>query len=135
VFDDHLHPRSELAVEGSGVEEEEERQPDADELEAVEEEQEEEVYTAVEEDEAGDASLDQLLEGRAASPPGNPEGGDEETDIMALASERDLEVREPIQPRVTPLVNRKEFVCARCHLVKPRVQLVDAERGLCRDCA
>jgi hypothetical protein len=41
---------------------------------------------------------------------------------------------EPLPSVVVPIKDRQEFVCSNCHLVKARVQLADAARGLCRDC-
>jgi hypothetical protein len=52
---------------------------------------------------------------------------------MALVPGRDT-IDERISSRVIPIKDRQEFVCARCRLVKPRVQLADPQRGLCRDC-
>ena len=53
---------------------------------------------------------------------------------MALSSEADTPIREPLPTRVIPIRDREEFVCNRCHLVKRKSQLADAERMLCRDC-
>jgi hypothetical protein len=53
---------------------------------------------------------------------------------MALSSEADKSIREPLPTRVIPIRDREEFVCTRCHLVKRKSQLADAERMLCRDC-
>jgi hypothetical protein len=53
---------------------------------------------------------------------------------MALSSEAKTPLREPLPTRVIPIRDREEFVCSRCHLVKAKVQLADAERMLCRDC-
>jgi hypothetical protein len=80
------------------------------------------------------ASLEELLAQRAAARRGT-EDADEDSDIMALSSEAKARSEEPLTTRVAPVRDRQEFVCARCHLVKPRVQLADPERGLCRDCA
>lgn len=64
-----------------------------------------------------------------------PDDADDETeDIMALSSEAATPVREPLPSRVIPIRDREEFVCNRCHLVKKKVQLADADKGLCRDC-
>ena len=60
--------------------------------------------------------------------------GEDDDDIMALASEKEPTSLEPLPTTVIPIKDRKEFVCNRCHLVKARVQLADEERGLCRDC-
>lgn len=80
------------------------------------------------------ASLEELLAQRAAARRGTDDP-DEDTDIMALSSEAKARTEEPLTTRIAPLRARQEFVCARCHLVKPRVQLANPERGLCRDCA
>jgi hypothetical protein len=86
------------------------------------------------EDEEDESSLEELLAQRAAARRGTDEAEDED-DLMGLASEPDtIAPLEPIPARVIPLKDRQEFVCNRCRLVKARVQLADAERGLCRDC-
>ena len=96
---------------------------DADEEEAVEEEEEE-----------GDqASLEALLAQRSAARRAGDDT-EEDTDIMALTSERVEPLNEPLPERATPVKGGQEFVCNSCHLVKQRVQLADEKRGLCRDC-
>jgi hypothetical protein len=85
------------------------------------------------EDESDPASLDELLAQRAAARRGSDDS-DDEAEIMSFASERDEPVLETLRTRTTPLQHRQEFVCNNCHLVKPRVQLADPGRGLCRDC-
>jgi hypothetical protein len=88
---------------------------------------------ALDDDDGSDqASLDELLARRAAS-----EGDDsaEDGDITQLSSEERAPVLEHTRAVVTPVREREEFVCKSCHLVKPRVQLADGRRGLCRDCA
>jgi hypothetical protein len=84
-------------------------------------------------DDSEQASLEELLAQRAAVRRGTDDS-DEDSDIMALASELKTNYRESSMTRVAPVRARQEFVCARCHLVKPRVQLADGTRGLCRDC-
>lgn len=84
-------------------------------------------------DDSEQASLEELLAQRAAGRRGTDDS-DEDSDIMALASELKKPDHESAMTRVAPVRARQEFVCARCHLVKPRVQLADAERRLCRDC-
>jgi hypothetical protein len=91
-----------------------------------------EEAAAGEEEGDGSASLDELLAQRAASRRSSDEDDDEE--ILALVSERDEPLRDSINPRVTPIKDRQEFVCNRCHLVKAKSQLADPQRGLCRDC-
>ena len=94
----------------------------------------EEADSGTDEDVEG-ASLDELLAERAASKRASDDN-DDDADIMVLATEVHAPATEPLTPvRVAPVRDREEFVCRSCHLVKPRVQLADAERGLCRDCA
>jgi hypothetical protein len=94
---------------------------------------EEALAATGDEEESEEASLEELLSQRAAARRGTDESDDDE-DIMALASEKEPIALEPLPTTVIPIEDRKEFVCNRCHLVKARVQLADAERGLCRDC-
>ena len=83
-------------------------------------------------DDSDETSLDELLAQRAARR--SPEEPEEDVeDIMTLSSEKDAP-REPLPTRVVPIRDREEFVCNRCHLVKKRVQLADADKGYCRDC-
>jgi hypothetical protein len=117
---------------------------DLDDLEDVEDPDLDVDPAADEEDDEGDdsgadedseqASLEELLAQRAAARRGTDDS-DEDSDIMALSSEAKARTEEPLTTRIAPLRARQEFVCARCHLVKPRVQLANPERGLCRDCA
>ena len=80
-------------------------------------------------DEAGpESSLDELLARRAAK--AALEG--EEDGLADLISLLD-DAPGRLQAKAPP--PRLEFVCSRCRLVKPRVQLSDATRLLCRDCA
>jgi hypothetical protein len=99
----------------------------------VDDEDEEALAATGDEEESEEASLEELLSQRAAARRGTDESDDDE-DIMALASEKEPIALEPLPTTVIPIEDRKEFVCNRCHLVKARVQLADAERGLCRDC-
>jgi hypothetical protein len=85
-------------------------------------------------EESDQASLEELLAQRAASRR-ETDDADEDSDIMALSSEAKAGSAGSLITRIGPLRARHEFVCARCHLVKPRVQLADPEQGLCRDCA
>ena len=86
------------------------------------------------EDEEDESSLEELLAQRAAARRGTDES-DEDEELLGLASEPEvIPAIEPLPARVIPLKDRQEFVCNRCRLVKARVQLADAERGLCRDC-
>jgi hypothetical protein len=130
--------REEIERPGGDPEAELEDEPALDELEDDEEpdedEEPEEVVAVPDEDEESDsASLDALLAQRAAARRGTDDADDDE-DIMSLASQRDEALREPLVSRVSPIRNRQEFVCNRCHLVKAKTQLADPQRGLCRDC-
>lgn len=80
------------------------------------------------EDEA--ASWDELLERRGAA---GSEGDDDVIDLMSTPDPPEP-VTEAQHARAVPLREGQEFVCRSCHLVKPRTQLADASRGLCRDC-
>ena len=118
------------------TETEAEQEPEAEqEAEAEEEpsagpEVDEEVVSL--DDELQQASLEQLRDQRTTR---KQLDLDENEDLLALVSDADEPEAEPTPARVTPMKNRQEFVCARCRLVKPRVQLADPARGLCRDCA
>lgn len=121
-----------LTFEERDVEEPEALEGDDDDVEDPEE-VEAELASSSEEDESDETSLDELLAQRAARRA--PDEADDETeDIMALSSEADTPIREPLPSRVIPIRDREEFVCNNCHLVKKRVQLADADKGLCRDC-
>jgi len=77
-----------------------------------------------------ESSLDELLARRAANAALE---GEEEARLADLGSLLDDGWAERRVKAAPP--KRPEFVCARCRLVKPRVQLSDAARPLCRDCA
>ena len=96
--------------------------------------EEDEGDALADDEEDGDsASLDQILAQRAASRPGDD--ADDDSDILAITGEADDEpVVEPLPSRIAPIEEGEEFVCNSCFLVKPRVQLADAQRGYCRDC-
>ena len=102
-----------------------------------EDEDEEDDATAAipdEDEEEGQASLEELLAQRAAARRGTDDA-DDDSDIMTLSSEKDEPVALVDLPaRATPIKAGEEFVCKNCFLVKPRVQLADEARGLCRDC-
>lgn len=105
-----------------------------DELEADEDDEDLALAATDDEDEEDESSLEELLAQRAAARRGTDDSDDDD-DILSLASEPEtIPVIEPLPASVIPLKDRQEFVCNRCHLVKARVQLADAERGLCRDC-
>jgi hypothetical protein len=113
---------------------EDEVEPEADEVEGLERELDDEASPAADDEEESDqASLDELLAQRRAAKRGSD--ADDEADIMAFRPEPTGSGNERIPVRIAPVRDQQEFVCKRCHLVKPRVQLADAARGLCRDCA
>lgn len=85
-----------------------------------------------EDEDSDEASLEELLAQRSKRKVS--EDADDTEDIMALASEREPKMKEPLPSRVIPMRDRQEFVCTRCHLVKARSQLADTDRLLCRDC-
>ncbi len=115
------------------IENDEELDDDA-ELEGDEDDEELALAGSDDEDEEDESSLEELLAQRAAARRGTDETEDED-ELMGLSSEPDaIPPLEPIPARVIPLKDRQEFVCSRCRLVKARVQLADADRGLCRDC-
>jgi vacuolar-type H+-ATPase subunit H len=104
------------------VEDEEEVPAQAEE----EDEEEEAGGNRAEPEEEGEASLDEIL----AKKPDHAEDDDE----SILAMGRD-DRSETLSVKVEPKKDT-EFVCRKCHLVKPiRSQLVDKARMLCRDCA
>jgi hypothetical protein len=76
------------------------------------------------------ASWDELHERRGAA---GTEGDDDVIDLMS-APDPPEPVTEAQPARAAPVREGQEFVCRSCHLVKPRTQLADASRGLCRDC-
>ena len=114
-----------------------------DDEESVEVEEEEDEAVAVVEDEddtddvvedSDSTSLEELLARRTASRSVSDDPDeDEDEDLLALSSEARRKASPP-KSKVTPIRNREEFVCKRCFLLKPKVQLADAERMLCRDC-
>jgi hypothetical protein len=88
-----------------------------------------EELSAADLEEVPESSLDELLPRRAAK--SALEG--EENSLEELVSIRGDE--PPGHQARAALPTRSEFVCARCRLVKLRVQLSDASHALCRDCA
>ncbi len=90
------------------------------------------------EEEDGDASLDEILADRGSAKrsavTGDADDDDEEDIMAALVPDREPPILGPLPERVDPIKDRQEFVCNRCHLVKLKSQLADADRGLCRDC-
>jgi len=98
--------------------------------EAEEEAEDEEGGGAqAEAEEEGEASLDEIL---AKKPDDRAEGEDDDDSLLALGRD---DRSETLSVKVEPKKDT-EFVCRKCHLVKPiRSQLVDKTRMLCRDCA
>jgi hypothetical protein len=107
---------------------------DLEDVEALEDDEDEAEGAAEEDSESDQASWEELLAQRAASTR-TSDDPDDVAEIMAMSSEPRDAVRERLPTKVAPVRDRQEFVCKRCHLVKPRTQLADEERGLCRDCA
>lgn len=109
------------------AEEEEEFTADPDD----DEEDEEAAEAEIETEEEGEASLDEIL----AKKPEERVAADEEEDdesILTLGREDRIET---LSVKVEPKKDT-EFVCQKCHLVKPiRSQLADKVRMFCRDCA
>jgi hypothetical protein len=133
--DREYEDRDDLEALEGGAEVDDESSPEAegeeDESTAGTEEDDDDIVT-LDDDELPQASLEQLRDQRIAR---KRLDLDEDEDLLALVSDTDLPDAEAAPARVTPIESRQEFVCARCRLVKPRVQLADPARGLCRDCA
>lgn len=108
-----------------------------DDLEDLDSDEDEDEDDDDEDDDGGGGqeSLEELLDQKPSPKRGvaRPDS-DEDTDIMALTSERDDRVGARLPSRVTPIRDKEEFVCRGCYLVKSKWQLADKERGLCRDC-
>lgn len=117
VLDDDLEVDDDLAVDD-----------EVDEIEEAEAETPEE-----EEDEDTEASLDQILDQRAKAELGAVNDDDDDDDLLELVIEEVAGVT-PLRAKITPVKEKQEFVCARCHLVKNRSQMADPKRVLCRDC-
>jgi len=97
------------------------------------EEDEEEVSGAAqaEPEEEGEASLDEILAKKSDE---RASGEEEEEPESILSMGRDDRI-ETLSVKVEPKKDT-EFVCQKCHLVKPiRSQLKDKVRMYCRDCA
>ena len=105
-------------------------EPEADEepLEPTEDD----ATVLAEDGDAEQTSWEELLAQRAAKH--GAEDGDEVSDLMSLADEP-VPVVESAPRRPSGVRERGEFMCRSCHLVKPRTQLADEARVLCRDCA
>lgn len=83
-------------------------------------------------DDSEQESLDELLDQRRASRLASDEP-EEDDDLVALTS-IPISREAGVVVKASPVKDRHEFVCNRCHLVKAKVQLADTARGLCRDC-
>jgi hypothetical protein len=110
------------------VEEEEEFPADVEEDEDNEDAEGAEVEP---DDEAGDASLEEILTKKPEDRPA-PEEEDDEDSILSLGREERIET---LSVKVVPPDPNKEFTCRKCYLVKHRSQLADRKRMYCRDCA
>jgi len=130
VVVDDIDDELDILGEEDLVEEDEEESAEAEEEndEAVEDEDEADDVV----DDSDSTSLEELLAQRTASRQVSDDP-DEDEDLLALSSEARRKASPP-KSKVTPLRNREEFVCKRCFLLKPKVQLADSERMLCRDC-
>ena len=109
------------------VEDEEEVPAEAEE----EDEEEEAGGNRAEPEEEGEASLDEILAKKPEERVSAEEEDDDES-ILTLGREDRIET---LSVKVEPKKDT-EFVCKKCHLVKPiRSQLKDKVRMYCRDCA
>jgi hypothetical protein len=109
------------------VEEEEEFATDVDDEDEDDEAEGAEVEP---DDEAGDASLEEILTKKPEERPA-PEEEDDEDSILSLGREERIET---LSVKVVPPDPNKEFTCSNCYLVKHRSQLADKKRMFCRDC-
>jgi hypothetical protein len=109
------------------AQEEEEEFPD----EIPEAELAEEPAEAPPAEEVGDESIEDIL---ATRPEERIVAPEEEEDESLISLDRE-ERMETLSVRIVPR-QEGEFVCQKCHLVKPiRSQLADRRRMYCRDCA
>ena len=126
---DELDDELEVLDEDGDLEEDDDEESETEEGDEAEEEGEEESAVAEDSD---STSLEELIARRTAARQGTDDP-DEDDDLIALSSEATRK-DSSTKSKVTPLRNREEFVCKRCFLLKPKVQLADSERMLCRDC-
>jgi hypothetical protein len=121
-------------VDLDALDDEDEDLDDEDDESADEEKDDEEEadLTVVSDSDSEPTSLEALLDQRSAARRGTDDA-DEDEDFSDLSSEA-TRAETRAKSKVAPLRNREEFVCKRCFLLKPKVQLADPERMLCRDC-
>jgi hypothetical protein len=132
VVVDDIDDELDILGEEDLVEDEDEESAEAEEEDDEVVEDEDEADEVV--DDSDSTSLEELLAQRTASRQVSDDPDeDEDEDLLALSSEARRKASPP-KSKVTPLRNREEFVCKRCFLLKPKVQLADSERMLCRDC-
>ena len=132
-LDDELVDLDALDDEDEDLADDEDEDSAEEESEEEEEEEEEEADLAVASDSDSEpTSLEALLDQRSAARRGIDDP-DEDEDFSDLSSEA-TRAETRAKSKVAPLRNREEFVCKRCFLLKPKVQLADPERMLCRDC-
>jgi hypothetical protein len=129
VVVDDIDDELDILGEEDLVEDEDEESAEAEEEDDEVVEDEDEADEVV--DDSDSTSLEELLAQRTASRQVSDDP-DEDEDLLALSSEARRKASPP--KSITPIRNREEFVCKRCFLLKPKVQLADSERMLCRDC-
>jgi hypothetical protein len=129
---DELDEELDILGEGDLAEDDDEESAEAEEAEPEEEVEEEDDADDVVED-SESTSLEELLAQRTAARQVTDDP-DEDDDFVALSSEARRKSSPPKSRVTQTLRNREEFVCKRCFLLKPKVQLADSERMLCRDC-
>jgi hypothetical protein len=127
---DELDDELDILGEEDLADDDDEESPEVEEDEVgVEEDEDEDVV-----DVSDSTSLEELLAQRTAARQVSDDlDEDEDEDFISLTSD-ETRKKSPPKSKVTPLRNREEFVCKRCFLLKPKVQLADSERMLCRDC-
>lgn len=130
-LDEELVDLDSLDDEDEDLAEDEDEESAEDEKDDDEDEEEAELAVASDSD-TEPTSLEALLDQRSAARRGIDDP-DEDEDFSDLSSEA-TRAEKRAKSKVAPLRNREEFVCKRCFLLKPKVQLADPERMLCRDC-
>ena len=130
-LDDELVDLDSLDDEDEDLAEDEDEESTEEEKDEEEDEEEAELAVASDSD-SEPTSLEALLDQRSAARRGIDDP-DEDEDFSDLSSEA-TRAETRAKSKVAPLRNREEFVCKRCFLLKPKVQLADPERMLCRDC-